>query len=83
MHTCDTTHVWGVLQPGGDALEAKFALLEGGSGGVDDELLALKADMLASSNSNGGLPAGRAEPRAYERMPNFERRSTRVDIVWP
>ena len=67
------------VQAGGDALEAKFALLEGGTGGVEDELLALKADML----SDAALPQGRSEPRAYERIPNFEKRSTRVDIVWP
>ena len=69
----------------GDALEARFALMEGGSAGsgVDEELLRMKTDMLAS----GALPEGRgsngtAPPRAYESMPNFQR-TTKVDIAWP
>ena len=59
--------------------------MEGGSAssGVDEDLLKLKTDMLAS----GALPEGRsgngaAPPRAYESMPNFQR-TTKVDIAWP
>ncbi|KAK9917357.1 hypothetical protein WJX75_003500 [Coccomyxa subellipsoidea] len=66
-----------------DALESRFALMEGGSF-VDDELLKLKMDMLAEGSS-ASLPSGRAEaPRAFESIPNFQTRSNNnVDIVWP
>ena len=42
------------LLPASDTLESKFAMLEGGSGGVDDELLKLKTSMLA-----GGLASAK------------------------
>ena len=66
-----------------DALESRFALMEGG-GFVDDELLKLKTDMLAEGSS-ASLPSGRSEaPRAFESIPNFQTRSNNnVDIVWP
>ena len=37
------------LLPASDTLESRFALLEGGAGGVDDELLKLKTNMLAGA----------------------------------
>ncbi len=68
------------MQFPGDALEQRFALLEGGgASGVDEDLLKLKTDMLAS----GALPEGRSNgAQAYESMPNFQR-TTKVDIAWP
>jgi phage shock protein A len=57
-----------------DALEMRFALLEGGES-VDDDLLRLKTDMLADRS----LP----QARAYESIPNFQTKSNNVDIVWP
>lgn len=66
-----------------DALETRFALLEGGSS-VDDELLKLKTDMLAEGSS-AALPSKTSRvPRAFESMPNFQANSVNnVDIVWP
>ncbi len=37
------------MLPASDSLESRFAMLEGGSGGVDDELLKLKTNMLAGA----------------------------------
>ncbi|CAL8465047.1 g4582 [Coccomyxa elongata] len=64
-----------------DALESRFALMEGGNS-VDDDLLKLKTDMLAGSTS---LPSGRSQaPRAFESISNFQAKSNNnVDIVWP
>ena len=44
---------------GGASLESQFAALES-SGNVDDELEAMKAQMLGGSSSAGALPAGDA-----------------------
>ena len=67
-----------MLQFFNDALESRFALMEGGNS-VDDDLLKLKTDMLADVGS--ALPSGRSEPpKSFE----FQARSNNnVDIVWP
>ncbi len=48
---------------GGASLESQFAALES-SGDVDDELEAMKAQMLGGASSAGALPPGTAEPAA-------------------
>ena len=69
-----------LLQFFNDALESRFALMEGSS--VDDDLLKLKTDILAGSST---LPSGRSQaPRAFESISNFQAKSNNnVDIVWP
>ena len=37
------------MLPASDALESRFLMLEGGAGGIDDELLKLKSNMLAGA----------------------------------
>ncbi|BDA50641.1 probable membrane-associated 30 kDa protein, chloroplastic [Coccomyxa sp. Obi] len=63
-----------------DALESRFALMDGSS--VDDDLLKLKTDLLAGPTS---LPSSRSQaPRAFESISNFQAKSNnKVDIVWP
>lgn len=65
---------------GGDVLEGRFALLEGGST-VDDELLKLKSDMMSKGSYTApALPQkSSAEPRMYD----VEPRKYNVDIYWP
>ncbi|MEM1426133.1 MAG: PspA/IM30 family protein, partial [Cyanobacteria bacterium P01_H01_bin.130] len=48
---------------GGASLESQFAALES-SGDVDDELEAMKAQMLGGASNAGALPPGTAEPAA-------------------
>lgn len=59
-----------------DSLEGRFALLETAS--VDDELLKLKTDLVASGKT---LPPPRASTpmRAYETLGAYNN----VDIIWP
>lgn len=57
-----------------DSLEGRFALLEGSS--VDDELLALKTELVASGRN---LPPPRAPARDYATLGAYNN----VDIVWP
>ena len=59
-----------------DSLEGRFALLETSS--VDDELLKLKTDLVASGKT---LPPPRASTplRAYETLGAYNN----VDIIWP
>jgi len=70
-----------------DELSTKFAMLEGGSN-VDDELAALRRDMLGAPKQKGGeLPAGRSAAATnsslkdldVERELNELRRSSRVE----
>jgi hypothetical protein len=73
--------LWAVVQlSGGDILEGRFALLEGGST-VDDELLKLKSDMMSKGSYTApALPQkSSAEPRMYD----VEPRKYNVDIYWP
>jgi hypothetical protein len=39
------------LLPASDTLESRFAMLEGGAGGIDDELVKLKTNMLAGASA--------------------------------
>lgn len=64
----------------GDALESRFALLEGDTS-VDDDLLRLKTDLIADRSAASALP--QAKQRAYETMPNFQAKTNNVDIIWP
>lgn len=57
-----------------DSLEGRFAMLEGSS--VDDELLALKTELVASGRN---LPPPRAPMRDYATLGAYNN----VDIVWP
>lgn len=66
------------LQMYGDALDTKFALMEGST--VDDDLLKLKTDLLNIDNNVAKLPA---QTQAWESIPNFQRKPNSVDIVWP
>ncbi|CAL5229326.1 g12632 [Coccomyxa viridis] len=62
----------------GDALGAKFALMEAGT--VEDDLLKLKTDLLNIDESIAKLPS---QTQAWESIPNFQRKPNSVDIVWP
>ena len=63
----------------GDALDARFALMEAGST-VDDDLLKLKTDLLKAGDQVARLPS---QSMAWESTPNFQRRPNSVDIIWP
>ncbi|CAK0787115.1 hypothetical protein CVIRNUC_010331 [Coccomyxa viridis] len=63
----------------GDALDARFALMEASST-VDDDLLKLKTDLLKVDDSVAKLPS---QSQAWESIPNFQRRPNSVDIIWP
>ena len=62
----------------GDALGAKFALMEAST--VDDDLLKLKTDLLRIDEDVAKLPS---QTQAWESIPNFQRKPNSVDIVWP
>ena len=66
------------MQMFGDALGAKFALMEANT--VDDDLLKLKTDLLRIDDSVAKLPS---QTQAWESIPNFQRKPNSVDIVWP
>ena len=61
-----------------DSLEGRFALLEGAS--MDDELLKLKTDLLASGRN---LPPPRSPARSSARDYATLGAYNNVDIVWP
>ena len=67
------------MQMVGDALDARFALMEASST-VDDDLLKLKADLLKVDDKVAKLPS---QSQAWESIPNFQRRPNSVDIIWP
>lgn len=66
------------MQMFGDALGAKFALMEAST--LDDDLLRLKTDLLKIDEGMSKLPS---QTQAWESIPNFQKKPNSVDIVWP
>jgi phage shock protein A len=67
------------MELGGSGLEQQFAALEAGSG-VEDELMAMKAQMLGGSTTQGQLPAGSSTPVAQSSSVDAELEALRAEL---